>query len=154
MCCLIPASLEISTKFTWIVVIKFLPSTYTITVISWLPLLISHTGHFEQGRTFFYSQTFLSRLFYLHALDCALQPPSCRFIALIVYDVHASIKLNLEEQFLKIFLEGKTYPRSIYKASTIYPSVKIFFCTKLLSNYLRRWTESWICPAFACTLAI
>jgi len=50
LCCLIPASLGISTKFTWIVVIYFLPSTYIITVISWLPSLISqlfHTGHFK-----------------------------------------------------------------------------------------------------------
>ena len=35
LCCLI---LGISTKFTWIVVTKILPSTYTITAISWPPL--------------------------------------------------------------------------------------------------------------------
>ena len=34
LCCLIPASPGLSTKFTWIVVIKFLPSTYTTTAIS------------------------------------------------------------------------------------------------------------------------
>ena len=42
-------------KLTWIV-IKILPSTYTITAISWPPPLISqlfHTSHFKQGRTFF-----------------------------------------------------------------------------------------------------
>ena len=42
-----------------LLLIKFLPSTYTITAISWPPPLISqlfHTGHFEQGSTFFYSQ--------------------------------------------------------------------------------------------------
>jgi len=35
--------------------LKFLPSTYTITAISWLPPLISqffYDGHFEHGYTF------------------------------------------------------------------------------------------------------
>jgi len=41
LCCLIPTSLGISTRFTWIVVIKFLPSAYTITAIFLVPPLIS-----------------------------------------------------------------------------------------------------------------
>ena len=55
LCCFITASLEISTKFTWIIVIKTLPSTYTIKAISCPPPLILqffHTGHFYQGYTF------------------------------------------------------------------------------------------------------
>jgi len=41
-----------------LLLLNFLPSTYTITAISWLPpLVISqlffHSGHFEQGVTFF-----------------------------------------------------------------------------------------------------
>ena len=53
LCCLIPG---ISTNWPELLLLKFLPSTYTITVISWPPSLISqpfHTDHFKQGRTFF-----------------------------------------------------------------------------------------------------
>jgi len=56
--CLISASLAISTKFSALaqnspeLLLKFLPSTYTITAISKPPF---HTGHFKQSRTFFYS---------------------------------------------------------------------------------------------------
>ena len=52
-------------KLTWIVVIKFLPSTYTITAISWPPPLILqlfHTGHFKQGCTFFYNQAVFEQI--------------------------------------------------------------------------------------------
>jgi len=49
------------TNINWpeLLLLNFLPSTHTITVISWVPPLISqlfHTGHFKQGLTFFYSQ--------------------------------------------------------------------------------------------------
>ena len=39
-------------KLIRITAIKILPSTYTITAISWLPPLISKFFHAEQGRTF------------------------------------------------------------------------------------------------------
>ena len=59
LCCLIPASLGISTKFTWIVVIKFchqpIPSQpflgHPFDITTFFTLAI-----FEQGCTFFYSQ--------------------------------------------------------------------------------------------------
>ena len=67
LCCLILASPGISTKFTWIVVIKFFPSTYTITAFSWLPLhfhIFFPTGYFiKMGCTFFYSQAVFEHSF-------------------------------------------------------------------------------------------
>ena len=58
LCCLILASPGISTKFTWIVVIKIFPSTYTITAIFFLghPLWFDnffHTGCFWADITSF-----------------------------------------------------------------------------------------------------
>ena len=56
LCCLIPASPQNSAE---LLSLNFLPLTYTITAISWLPLWFHnffHTGHFEQGCTFLNSQ--------------------------------------------------------------------------------------------------
>jgi len=66
LCCLIPASLRISTKFTWIVLIKFLPSTYTIAAISWPSPLISQLffilAILNRAASFFTARLFLSIL--------------------------------------------------------------------------------------------
>ena len=71
---LIPS--EVGMRQHTIAALNFLPSTYTITAISWLPPLILqlfHTGYFEQGCTFIYSQALFEYISDTQSLPCLLK---------------------------------------------------------------------------------
>jgi len=58
LCCLIPASAHTLPE---LLLLKFLPSTYTITAISWLPLLFHTLAILNRAAIFLIAGLFLSR---------------------------------------------------------------------------------------------